>query len=76
MYSANCISRKPLLKGAMVKHFINFHESCLGNDCENDQYMSISFILLTGKARERKGHCQSTCQKHTAEPSSNSPNIL
>lgn len=43
---------------------------------ENDQYISISFILQTGKVRERKRHCQSLCQKYTADPSSNSPNIL
>lgn len=43
---------------------------------ENDQYICISFTLQTGKVRERKRHCQSLCQKYTAEPSSNSPNIL
>lgn len=53
---SNCVSRNPLLDGDTVKCLINFNTPCLRNDCENDQFVNISFILQTGKVRGRKGH--------------------
>lgn len=70
------VSRNPLLDSDTVKCLINFNTPCLRNNCENDQFVNISFILQTGKVRGRKGHWQSLCQKYTAEHSSNSQNTL
>lgn len=53
---SNRVSRNPLLEGDTVKCLINFNPLCLRNDCENDQFVNISFILETGKVRGRKGH--------------------
>lgn len=73
---SNRVSRNPLLEGDTVKYLINFNSLCPRNDCENDQFVNISFILDTGKVGEEKDTDKSLCQKYIAEHSSNSQTTL